>query len=133
MRLSEWYCIPASGKQILSLKRIAIPQSAASVLVARCYAAETRRSHVRPTTGLCGAGVGPTKVLSKKVHCGSLSSIHIHYNQALVGGLSDTFDPATRIHNLQPYGGSTTWTATLHPFVTVASLEPNLQKPRTVP
>ena len=35
--------------------------------------------------------------MSKKVLCGSLSSIHILYHQALVGGLSDSFDPATRI------------------------------------
>ena len=44
--------------------------------------------------------------MSKKVHCKSLSSIHIFYNQALVGGLSDTFDPATRIGNIQLAGGS---------------------------
>ena len=31
-----------------------------------------------------------TKVVSTKVHSRSLSSIHILYNQALVGGLSDT-------------------------------------------
>ena len=35
--------------------------------------------------------------MSTKVLCRSLSSIHILYNQALVGGLSDSFDPATRI------------------------------------
>ena len=29
------------------------------------------------------------------------------YNQALVGGLSDSFDPATRIGNVQLPGGST--------------------------
>jgi len=38
--------------------------------------------------------------LRSQVHCRSLSSIHIPYNQALVGGLSDRFDPATRIANL---------------------------------
>ena len=93
MRLSDEICSPEAGIQYHSLKRIAISQSAASVLVARCYAAETRRSHVRPTTGLCGAGVGPTKGLSKKVHCRSLSPTHIDYNQPLVGGLSANPDP----------------------------------------
>ena len=44
--------------------------------------------------------------MSKKVHCRSLSSIHILYNQALVGGLSDSSDPATRIVNLSLDGGS---------------------------
>ena len=46
--------------------------------------------------------------MSKKVHCRSLSSIHILYNQALVGGLSDSSDPATRIVNLSLLGGITT-------------------------
>ena len=35
-----------------------------------------------------------------------LSSIRILYNQALVGGLSDSFDPDTRIPNIQLNGGS---------------------------
>ena len=38
----------------------------------------------------------------EKALCRSLSSIHLLYYQALAGGLSDSFDPATRIHNLQP-------------------------------
>ena len=41
-----------------------------------------------------------TPVLRSNVHCRSLSSIHILYNHALVGGLSDRFDPATRIANV---------------------------------
>ena len=45
--------------------------------------------------------------MSTKVLHRSLSSIHILYNQALVGGLSDSFDPATRIANFQLPGGST--------------------------
>ena len=45
--------------------------------------------------------------MSTKVLHRSLSSIHILYNQALVGGLSDSFDPATRIGNIQLNGGST--------------------------
>ena len=44
--------------------------------------------------------------MSKKVLCRSLSSIHILYNQASVGGLSDSFDSATRIDNIQLDGGS---------------------------
>ena len=44
--------------------------------------------------------------MSKTVPCRSLSSIHILYNQALVGGLSDTFDPAPRIANVSSAGGS---------------------------
>ena len=32
--------------------------------------------------------------------------VHILYNQAFVGGLSDRFDPATRIANIQLPGGS---------------------------
>ena len=44
--------------------------------------------------------------MSAKVLPRSLSSIHILYNQALVGGLSDSFDPATRIANVKVNGGS---------------------------
>jgi len=36
-----------------------------------------------------------------------LSSTHILYNQALVGGLSTNPDPAMRIVNLSLLGGST--------------------------
>ena len=43
----------------------------------------------------------------ENLHCRSLSSIHIHYNQARVGGLSMSPDPARRIVNLQLAGGST--------------------------
>ena len=57
---------------------------------------------------LCGSDrVGPTKVLREKVVCRSLSSIHILYNQALVGGLSMNATPARQIVNLQLPGGST--------------------------
>ena len=45
-------------------------------------------------------------VLSEEVHCRSLSSIHILYNQPLVDGLSVHPDPATQIVNLQLHGGS---------------------------
>ena len=55
---------------------------------------------------LAGFALGQVLVLNEKVHCRSLSSIHILYNQALVGGLSNSFDPATRIVNLQLTGGS---------------------------
>ena len=41
------------------------------------------------------------QVLSKTVHSRSLSSIHILYNQALVGSLSDSFDPIPLIGNIQ--------------------------------
>ena len=51
--------------------------------------------------------MGLTKVLREKVLCRSLSSIHILYNQALVGGLSTSLDPGTRIVNLPLNGGST--------------------------
>ena len=54
----------------------------------------------------CGVGVGPTKVLTENFHSRSLSSIHILYNQALVGGLSASPAPATQIDNLQLTGGS---------------------------
>ena len=47
--------------------------------------------------------------MSKKVLCRSLSSIHILYNQASVGGLSDSFDSATLIDNIQLDGGSTVY------------------------
>ena len=55
-----------------------------------------------------------TPVLRSKVHCRSLSSIHILYNQALVGGLSDTFDPGWRTCHLQLNGGSTPYD--IHPI-----------------
>ena len=45
--------------------------------------------------------------MRKKVHCRSLSSIHILYNQALVRGLSDSFDPPRWIGNVSLIGGST--------------------------
>ena len=35
-----------------------------------------------------------------------VSSIHILYNQVLVGGHSDSFDPGTRIANVQLQGGT---------------------------
>ena len=52
-------------------------------------------------------GVGLTKGLSEKSLSSSLISIHILYNQALVGGVSDSSDPATRIVNLSLHGVST--------------------------
>ena len=51
--------------------------------------------------------VGPTKGLSEKSHSMSSSSIHIHYNHALVRGLSARPSPGTRIPNVQLNGGST--------------------------
>ena len=51
-------------------------------------------------------GVGLTKGLSEKSLSSSLISIHILYNQALVGGLSVSYVPATRIDNIQLHGGS---------------------------
>ena len=56
------------------------------------------------------------KVLTEKVHSRSLSSIHILYNQALVGGLRDTFDPATRIGNVSLAGGSISWICEFNAF-----------------
>ena len=50
-----------------------------------------------------GGWVGP---LSEKSLSSSLSSIHILYNQALVGGLSVSYVPATHIANIQLNGGS---------------------------
>ena len=78
------------------------------VLPRRTIATEPR-GDARATTGLCAFGVRRTKVLREKVHCRSLSSIHILYNQALVEGLSVSFDPATRIGNVQLDGGSMKW------------------------
>ena len=70
------------------------------VLPSRTIAAEPR-SDARATTGLCAFGVRRTKVLREKVHCRSLSSIHIDYNQPLVGGPSVHPTPAMQIGNLQ--------------------------------
>ena len=52
--------------------------------------------------------MGLTKGLSEKSLTSSsyLSSIHILYIQALVGGLSVSYVPATRIDNIQLAGGS---------------------------
>ena len=55
------------------------------------------------------SGYGHRKVLSKKVHCRSLTSIHIDYNQALVGGISMNPDPTRQIVNLQLNGGSSVY------------------------
>ena len=63
---------------------------------------------------LRGWCVGPTKVLRENVHCRSLSSIHILYNQPLVGGLSVHPDPARQIVNVSLPGGSTTQLHTPH-------------------
>ena len=58
---------------------------------------------------LCGSGAaaGPKKFLREKVHYRSLSSIHIDYNQPLVGGLSINATPLMWIVNLSLHGGST--------------------------
>ena len=47
------------------------------------------------------------KGLSENVISSSLSSIHVLFNQVLVGGLSSHLTPATRIANFQLDGGST--------------------------
>ena len=44
--------------------------------------------------------------MRKNVHCRSLSTIHMIYDQALVGGLSDSSDPARWSPNIQLDGGS---------------------------
>ena len=75
------------------------------VLPSRTIAAEPR-GDARATTGLCAFGVRRTKVLREKVHCRSLSSIHMDYNQPLVGGPSVHPTPAMQIGNLQLTGGS---------------------------
>eukprot|EP00966_Prymnesium_polylepis_P203423 4712797-Prymnesium_polylepis.1 len=49
------------------------------------------------------------KVLREKAHCRSSSSIHLYYNQPLVGGLSVHPTPARQIGNLSLAGGSTLW------------------------
>ena len=51
-------------------------------------------------------GVGLTKGLSEKLLSSSLRSIYTLYNQALVGGLSVSYVPATRIYNIQLPGGT---------------------------
>ena len=75
------------------------------VLPSRTIAAEPR-GDARATTGLCAFGVRRTKVLREKVHCRSLSSIHMDYNQPLVGGPSVHPTPATQIGHLSLAGGS---------------------------
>ena len=78
------------------------------VLHSRTIAEELRGDvHVRATTGLCEVGVRRMKVLREKVHCRSSSSIHIDYNQPLVGGLSVHSTPARQIAKFQLPGGST--------------------------
>ena len=57
----------------------------------------------------CGAGVGPTKVLSENPLCRSLSSIHILYNQAIVGEMGPLLASARWIANVQLPGGSIVW------------------------
>ena len=85
-----------------------------------CLARRTTAHNERPGAQSINimVAIGPTKdvlliSLSENLLSSSLSSIHILYNQALVGGLSDTFDPATRNHNLQLPGGSTLLTVAL--------------------
>ena len=69
--------------------------------------ADELRGHVPPTTSVRGAGVGPTKVLSEKPLCRSLSSIHILYNQAIVGEMGPLLASARQIDNVSLPGGST--------------------------
>ena len=82
------------------------------VMVSRYAAPSERHGFRRVTTAvalsvrLSGFGVGPTMVLREKVLCRSLSTIHILYNQALVGGLRTNPDPARQIVNLQLNGGT---------------------------
>ena len=52
--------------------------------------------------------MGPTKVLSEKPLCRSLSSIHILYNQAIVGEMGPLLASARWIANVSLPGGSTT-------------------------
>ena len=54
-------------------------------------------------SGCCGSHEGFER--ESPLYCRSLSSIHILYNQALVGGLSTSLDPGTRIVNLPLNGG----------------------------
>ena len=68
--------------------------------------ADELRGHVPPTTSVRGAGVGPTKVLSEKPLCRSLSSIHILYNQAIVGEMGPLLASARWIANVSLPGGS---------------------------
>ena len=75
------------------------------VLHSRTIAAELR-GDVRPTPALCEVGVRLVKVLREKVLCRSSSSIHVDYNQLLVGGLSVHSTPARQIDNLSLDGGS---------------------------
>ena len=74
------------------------------VLPSRTIATEPR-GDARATTGLCAFGVLRTKVLREKVHCRSLSSIHMDYNQPLVGGPSVHPTPARAIDNVSVNGG----------------------------
>ena len=50
--------------------------------------------------------MGPTKVLSEKPLCRSLSSIHILYNQAIVGEMGPLLASARWIANVPLYGGT---------------------------
>ena len=64
------------------------------------------RGHVPPATSVRGAGVSPTKGLSEKPLCRSLSSIHVLYNQAIVGEMGPLLASARWIGNVQLPGGS---------------------------
>ena len=70
------------------------------VLHSRTIAAELC-GDVRATTALCEVGVRVLSVLRENVHCRSSSSIHIDYNQPLVGGLSVHSTPARQIAKFQ--------------------------------
>eukprot|EP00966_Prymnesium_polylepis_P018314 421899-Prymnesium_polylepis.1 len=71
------------------------------------------------------------KVLRKKVHSRSSSSIHLDYNQPLAGGLSVHSTPARQIGNLSLTGRSTD-VATTHEskLVQAATLPPAVRPPR---
>ena len=126
----------APGEQCRSLKRITIPRSAASALVARCLGstntADELRGHVPPTTSVRGAGVGPTKVLSENPLCRSLSSIHILYNQAIVGEMGPLLASARQIDNVSLPGGSTGLTRSYSIRTRVAPRKPVLLKIKTI-
>ena len=73
------------------------------------------------------------KVLSKKVHSRSLNSIHILYKQALVGGLSDNFDPSMRIAKFQLNGGSNSRAEGVSRFISLNISRKFTQDTRHVP
>eukprot|EP00966_Prymnesium_polylepis_P149526 3454628-Prymnesium_polylepis.1 len=67
---------------------------------------------MRATTALCEVDVRLMKVLKEKVQCRSSRSIHIDYNDPLVGGLSVHSTPARQIDNRSLPGGRSSYLAT---------------------